>query len=49
MDYDYLVEDAEKKILLLDELMETSSLPKSVDSDFVNELLIKIRKQLLNL
>lgn len=43
-DYDSLVEDAENKIKRMDEVFESSNLPKSIDRDTVNELLIKIRK-----
>jgi hypothetical protein len=44
-DYDKLVEDAENKIKKMDAVFESSNLPKSIDRDFLNELLLKIRKE----
>jgi hypothetical protein len=44
-DYDKLVDDAENKIKKMDEVFESSNLPKSIDRDFLNELLLKIRKE----
>ena len=43
MNYDELVEAAERKIKLVDEIFDNSDLPKKVDSEFVNDLLIKMR------
>lgn len=39
-----IIENAEKDILCLDELFKNSGLPKDVDKDFVNYLLLQIRK-----
>lgn len=41
---DELLEQANNQVDNLDELFENSSLPESVDSDFVNGLIIKIRR-----
>ncbi|NPV12924.1 MAG: nucleotidyltransferase [Ignavibacteria bacterium] len=49
MDYDFLVSDAERKIELIDNLFDQSNLPEYVDKQFVNELLIKIRKEFYKL
>jgi hypothetical protein len=43
-DYDSLIEEAETKIRKIDELFEISTLPDYVDRDFVNQLLLEIRK-----
>lgn len=43
-DYDTLVEDAENKIKIMDAVFESSDLPKFINRDTVNDLLIKIRK-----
>ena len=45
MDYDKLVADAENKIKQVDDIFESSDLEKSVDKNFVNDLLLKIRKE----
>lgn len=45
MDYDFLVADAERKIELVDKLFDQSTLPDKIDMKFVNDLLIKIRKE----
>ena len=44
-DYEKLVEDAENKIKRMDDIFESSALPRSIDRDFLNDLLIKIRKE----
>jgi hypothetical protein len=44
-DYDKLVEEAELKIKRMDDVFESAGLPKSIDRDFLNDLLIKIRKE----
>lgn len=44
-DYDKLVEDAELKIKRMDDVFELSTLPRSINRDFLNDLLIKIRKE----
>jgi hypothetical protein len=44
-DYDKLVEEAELKIKRMDDVFESADLPKSIGRDFLDDLLIKIRKQ----
>jgi hypothetical protein len=44
-DYDKLVEEAEAKIKRMDDVFELSALPRSIDRDFLDDLLIKIRKE----
>lgn len=44
-DYDTLVEEAEKKIERMDTLYDISNLPEVVDRDFVNNLLLRMRKE----
>jgi len=44
-DYDQLVTEAEDKIKRMDEIFEKSELPGALDREFVDELLIKMRKQ----
>jgi hypothetical protein len=48
MEYDNLVTDANNKIKLIDEIFSNSKLPNKIDKDFVNELLLKIRKTYYN-
>jgi hypothetical protein len=43
-DYDQLVQEAEDKIRKMDEIFENSNLPKAIDREFIDQLLIKIRK-----
>ena len=49
MDYDKLVEDAERKIQKVDEIFDNSNLQNKIDTDFVNDLLLKIRKEFYKL
>jgi hypothetical protein len=44
-DYDKLVGEAENKIKRMDDVFEESGLPKTIDRDFLDVLLIKIRKE----
>lgn len=44
MEYDELLNDAESKLKLLDAAFDESSLPNKVDKEFVDNLLITIRK-----
>ena len=44
-DYDVLVNEAEEKIRIMDQVFEESDLPESIDKKFVDDLLIKIRKE----
>ena len=48
MDYDYLIFKAEGMIKDLDSIYEKSNLPNSINRDFLNELLISIRKKFYN-
>lgn len=43
-DYDKLLEEAEAKIANLDELFDNSNLPNKVDREFIDNLLVTIRK-----
>jgi predicted nucleotidyltransferase len=49
VDLKTLIEYVEKEIIEIDKLFSNSSLPDSIDNDFVNDLLVKIRKQIYNL
>lgn len=40
-----LIHNADEQISRMDQLFANSSLPKSIDKDFVHELLVKIRKE----
>ena len=43
-EYDYLIDYADKKKEELDEAIKTTTLPDEIDKEFVNELLLKVRK-----
>ena len=45
VDLNTLIKSAEEKIKKMDEIFKTSNLPDDVDYKFVNELLIKVRKE----
>jgi uncharacterized protein len=49
MEYDALLVEADTNIAILDEVYEKSDLPKSVDRNFVNQLLISFRKHIYEL
>jgi len=49
IDLETLINDVEKDIIEIDELFNNSNLPDNVDKKFVNELLIKIRKNIYNI
>ena len=49
IDLQTLIEQVEAEIVEIDELFSNSSLPDKVDEDFVNNLLIKIRKNIYNI
>lgn len=49
IDLQTLIEDVESEILVVDKIFENSNLPDSVDSNFVNQLLVKIRKTVYNI
>ena len=43
-EYDYLIDYCEKKKAEMDEAIKTSNLPEEIDKEFVNELLIRVRR-----
>ena len=45
MDYDFLIGEAETLIKELDLVYENSKLPESIDNEFVNSLLIEMRRE----
>ena len=49
IDLQTLIDQVEKEIVEIDELFSNSNLPDSVDEKFVNELLIKVRKNIYNI
>jgi predicted nucleotidyltransferase len=49
IDLETLIAEVEKEIVEIDELFANSNLPDSVDKNFVNDLLIKIRKNIYNI
>lgn len=49
IDLQTLIDEVEKEIVEIDELFANSNLPDKVDKDFVNDLLIKIRKSIYNI
>ena len=49
IDLQTLIDEVEKEIVEIDELFANSNLPDSVDQKFVNDLLIKIRKNIYNI
>jgi predicted nucleotidyltransferase len=49
IDLQTLIEQVEAEIIEIDELFTNSNLPDKVDESFVNEILIKIRKNIYNI
>lgn len=49
IDLQTLIDQVEKEILEIDEIFEKSNLPDKVDENFLNDLLIKIRKNIYNI
>jgi hypothetical protein len=49
IDLQTLIDKVEEEIVEIDKLFEKSSLPDSVDSSFINELIVKIRKNIYKL
>ena len=49
IDLQTLIEQVEVEIIEIDELFANSNLPDKVDESFVNEILIKIRKNIYNI
>jgi biotin-(acetyl-CoA carboxylase) ligase len=48
IDLQTLIDQVEAEIVEIDELFANSNLPDKVDESFVNEILIKIRKNIYN-
>jgi len=48
VDLQSLIDKVESEIKEIDQLFENSNLPDNVDMNFINELIIKIRKQIYN-
>lgn len=49
VDLQTLIDSVESEIVIIDKLFKNSNLPESIDSEFINTLLVKIRKQIYNL
>lgn len=49
VDLETLIETAEAEIKEMDKIFEESDLPKNIDPEFVNDLLVKIRREFYNL
>ena len=49
IDLQTLIDKVEKEIIEIDKLFEESNLPDSIDTEFINNLIVKIRKQIYKL
>lgn len=49
VDLQTLINDVESEIVEIDKLFKSSSLPDSVDTNFINELIIEIRKKIYDI
>lgn len=49
VDLQTLIDNVEKEIIEIDKLFANSSLPDSIDNEFINNLIVKIRKQIYKL
>jgi uncharacterized protein len=49
IDLQTLIEKVEKEIIEIDKLFEESNLPDSINTEFINNLIVKIRKQIYKL
>jgi len=49
VDLQTLIDNVEKEIIEIDKLFDNSSLPDSVDNEFIHDLIVKIRKQIYKL
>ena len=49
VDLQTLIDKVEKEIVEIDKLFEESNLPDSIDNEFINDLIVKIRKQIYKL
>jgi hypothetical protein len=47
--YEQLIKDAEEKVALMDELYKTCILPEKVESQFIFDILLNLRKEFYNL
>ena len=48
IDLETLIDEVEREIIEIDELFTNSNLPNNIDKNFINKLLIKIRKNIYN-
>jgi hypothetical protein len=46
VDLETLINEVEKEIIEVDKLFDNSTIPDSVDNEFINSLIVKIRKQI---
>ena len=49
IDLETLIDSVEKEIIEVDKLFDNSELPDNVDNEFINNLIVKIRKQIYKL
>jgi predicted nucleotidyltransferase len=49
VDLQTLIDNVEKEIIEIDKLFDNSELPDSIDNEFINNLIVKIRKQIYKL
>jgi predicted nucleotidyltransferase len=49
VDLQTLIDNVEKEIIEVDKLFDNSGLPDSIDNEFINNLIVKIRKQIYKL
>ena len=49
VDLQTLIDNVEKEIIEIDKLFANSELPDSIDTEFINNLIVKIRKQIYKL
>jgi hypothetical protein len=49
VDLQTLIDSVEKEIIEVDKLFDNSELPDSIDIEFINNLIVKIRKQIYKL
>jgi predicted nucleotidyltransferase len=49
VDLQTLIDNVEKEIIEVDKLFDNSELPDSIDNEFINNLIVKIRKQIYKL
>jgi len=49
VDLQTLIDSVEKEIIEVDKLFDNSELPDTIDIEFINNLIVKIRKQIYKL